>query len=261
MFEAVFADGSMFKKLIEAVKDLCKDVNFECSDEGIQVQAMDGSHVALVSIQMKAGDEGAFELYRCDRQITLGMNTESLSKIFKLCNSDDKVKMTVEEDSDVCVFTFENEQQDKTADFEMKLIDIENEHLGIPDQSYNCEILMPSKEYAQMCRDLAVFGDTVNVSVDKDQAKFSVNGDIGKGNICLKPRSSEKDTECLVLEVEDPVNLAFALRYLGFFGKAATLNETVKLSLSTDVPLVVSFAMGSEKKGHVSFFLAPKIDE
>ena len=28
----------------------CKDVNFDCSDKGLQVQSMDSSHVALISL-------------------------------------------------------------------------------------------------------------------------------------------------------------------------------------------------------------------
>lgn len=263
MFEAVLANGALFKKLIEAIKDLVKDVNFDCGDEGITVQAMDGSNVALVSLRMKAGnnEEGAFESYRCDRQFSMGIQMESLAKIFKLCENDAKVHIKVEDDADTALFTFENESKDVTTDFEMKLIDIEAEQLGIPDQTYNCEIKMPSKEYATMIGHLAVFGDTVNVNVDKDSAKFGVNGDIGKGNVVLKPRTSTKDAECVTMTVEDPVNLSFALRYLTSFGKAATLSDTVTLSLSADVPLVVSFDLEDERKGNVSFFLAPKIDE
>ena len=35
----------------------CKDVNFDCSEKGIEVQCMDSSHVALVSVLLR---ESAF---------------------------------------------------------------------------------------------------------------------------------------------------------------------------------------------------------
>jgi proliferating cell nuclear antigen len=33
-----------------AIKELVTDANFECNEEGINLQAMDNSHVALVSV-------------------------------------------------------------------------------------------------------------------------------------------------------------------------------------------------------------------
>ena len=63
----------------------------------------------------------------------------------------------------------------------------------------------------------------------------------------------------LVIEMDEPVELTFAMRYLNFFCKAAPLSPTVTLSLSKDVPLVVEFKI--ENYGYVRYYLAPKIDE
>lgn len=261
MFEAVLGNGGVLKKLVDTLHGLCKEINLDCSEEGINVQAMDGSHVALVSLTLKSGDRGAFEQFRCDRQQSLGVSVDSLSKIMKLCGNDDKVKMVVEDEADLIVFTFENTSSDKTTDFELKLLDIENEALGIPEQEYGTEIDMPSKEFANIVRDVSVFGDTVQLDVQKDMVKFRVVGDIGKGNINLKPRESVKEENSVVLRVEEPIVLSFALRYLASFAKAAPLSEQVKLQISNGVPMVVSFVLEEESKGSLMFFLAPKIDE
>jgi len=47
----------LLKKVVDAMKDLCKDVNFDCSEKGLSVQSMDSSHVALVSLLLR---ESAF---------------------------------------------------------------------------------------------------------------------------------------------------------------------------------------------------------
>ena len=39
---------------LPAIKELVTDANFECNEEGIQLRAMDNSHVALVAVQLKA---------------------------------------------------------------------------------------------------------------------------------------------------------------------------------------------------------------
>ncbi len=41
MFEARLEDSSLLKRLFEAVKELCKDVRFDCNENGIALQAMD----------------------------------------------------------------------------------------------------------------------------------------------------------------------------------------------------------------------------
>ena len=41
MFEARLEESALLKKLFEAVKELCKDVRFDCNENGIALQAMD----------------------------------------------------------------------------------------------------------------------------------------------------------------------------------------------------------------------------
>ena len=62
-----------------------------------------------------------------------------------------------------------------------------------------------------------------------------------------------------MIEMEEPVELTFALRYLNFFTKATPLSPTVTLSLSPEVPLMVEYDI--ESLGYVRYYLAPKIDE
>ena len=43
-------------------------------------QAMDTSHVSLVSVDLKAD---GFDKYRCDRNLSMGMNLASMGKILR----------------------------------------------------------------------------------------------------------------------------------------------------------------------------------
>ena len=42
----------------------------------------------------------------------------------------------------------------------MKLMDIDSEHLGIPDSEYQAIVRMPSSEFSRICKDLSSIGDT-----------------------------------------------------------------------------------------------------
>lgn len=110
MFEAKLEQGQVLKKIVDAIKDLVKSVNIDANQTGISMQAMDSSHVALVSFQLK---EDGFQNYRCDRPMTLGVSIENLAKILKCASPDDIITMQAEEDPTSIRFTFEGNSKKK----------------------------------------------------------------------------------------------------------------------------------------------------
>ena len=221
------------------------------------MQAMDSSHVSLCALVLRSD---GFDHYRCDRPIALGLNLGNMGKILKCSGNDDIVTLKSEDEGDLLTIMFESPNQDRISDFEMKLMDIDAEQLGIPDQEYACNIRMPSAEFQRLIRDLMVLGDTCTIGVTKEGVKFSVSGDIGNGNVMLRQTTSvDKEEEAVVIEMEEPCELTFAMRYLSMFTKATPLGPTVNLSMSPDVPIVVEYPI--ETVGHVRYYLAPKLDE
>ena len=93
------------------------------------------------------------------------------------------ITLKADEKNDNLHMVFENGEADRVSDFEMKLMDIDSEHLGIPDTEYKCVVKMSAKEFSKICRDLGALGDTCSIDVSKDGIKFSVAGDIGTGRI------------------------------------------------------------------------------
>ena len=81
MFEARLVQGELLKKIIESIKDLVTDANFDCSATGFGLQAMDSSHVSLVALLLRAD---GFDHYRCDRGLSMGMNLANFSKMLKV---------------------------------------------------------------------------------------------------------------------------------------------------------------------------------
>lgn len=53
---------------------------------------MDSSHVSLVSLLLRYD---GFSPYRCDRNINLGMNITSMTKIMKCASNDDYITLSV----------------------------------------------------------------------------------------------------------------------------------------------------------------------
>jgi hypothetical protein len=72
----------------------------------------------------------------------------------------------------------------------MKLMDIDQEHLGIPDTSYDATVTLSSAEFARICRDLSALGESVRIDANKDGVRFTCEGEIGNGSVLLKPSGS-----------------------------------------------------------------------
>merc|ERR1712228_111233 len=98
----------------------------------------------------------------------------------------------------------ETGEEDRISEFDLKLMQIESEHMKIPGQQYRVTAKMPSAEFQKICRDLKEFGETMQIKANKEGIAFSVQGDVGSGNVLLKPRESDKPEEKVTLTVHEP---------------------------------------------------------
>lgn len=138
-------------------------------------------------------------------------------------------------------------------------MEIDAEQLTIPDTEYKCTVKMPAEEFQRIMRDLQVLGDTCTISCTKEGVRFSVTGNIGTGNILIRSNASEQEKDQVVIDMQEPVELNFALRYLNFFTKASPVSHQVVICMSPDVPMVVEYPI--QELGYIKFYLAPKIEE
>ena len=60
--------------------------------------------------------------------------------------------MKAQDQGDTVTFMFESPNQEKVSDYEMKLMNLDQEHLGIPETDYSAVIKMPSGEFQRVVR-------------------------------------------------------------------------------------------------------------
>lgn len=205
LFQAEMRPARILRQVAEALKEVVSEVQFECTDTGVIVQAMDSSHVSLVSLRL--GFDG-FQSYRCEKPMTLGVNVGHLVKILKCAGNDDTVLLAAEDGGDVLKLKLSDPTENRVSDFAMKLIEIEGDQLGIPAQEYKASVEMNAADFTKVVRDISSLGDTVQITVTKSGVGFAVNGDIGSINLQLKagtaaPPSSPKKTAAKKEEPEE----------------------------------------------------------
>ncbi|KAL5103284.1 hypothetical protein TcWFU_008281 [Taenia crassiceps] len=114
MFEARLPQADVWKKVIDAIKELVQEATIDCSDTGISLQAMDSAHVSLVSLLMRSD----------------GFETFSAAKILRCAGSTDSITLKAGDKADTITFLFESKSQEKVSEFELKLMDLDVDHLG-----------------------------------------------------------------------------------------------------------------------------------
>lgn len=163
---------------------------------------MDNSHVALVAVKL---DSASFKRFRCDRPMPLGVNLNSLTKVLKCAKDDDICILKATDDADVLNLVYESPSasrsapyhvpaltyisaadSDRIAEYDMKLMDIDSDTLGIPDTDYDARVTMPSSELTRIVRDLSQLGESVRIEVSKDGVRFVSDGEAANGSVLLK---------------------------------------------------------------------------
>ena len=66
---------------------------------------------------------------------------DSMSKVLRCAAKDDIIEISAKGNSpDTLKFTFEASDQEKISEYEMKLMNIEEEHLQIPETDYSVTV-------------------------------------------------------------------------------------------------------------------------
>jgi len=256
--EACLKKGEILVKVINAISELVNEANFDCREQGMSLQAMDSSHVSLVYLLLRA--EG-FEPWKCEGECQLGLQMQHLTKLLKCMHPKDSVDFSYKEDGEEMDFVFKSPNEERVSHFSLRLMEIDQEHLGIPETEYKTSVQMASSEFMRICRDLSSFGDTITIKVTKEEISFSANGDVGSGTMALRNSTAtdESQPEATVIECNEDISQSFALRYLQNFTKATPLSKEVTLRLTPEIPLLIEYTI--DELGYIRYYLAPKIDE
>jgi len=253
---ATFDKAKNFRELLAAVSPLAHECVMQCSAQGIHLQTMDSAHVALVEFALF---EGAFAEYQCTQNIALGVNLLALQKVLR-CGSD-SARLTLGAVSDGEELSVELKEANGTSRFNVRLLDLDQEQLGIPDTEPEAEVTLSSHEFTSKCKNIATLGDEVMLRFARDAITFSVSGDTGNGEISLN-HGETPDCALIQLNGAEEIVAKFAMPYLVHFCRGGALSDRVTIKYSTNMPMSVEYdlTMGDVPVGLLRYFLAPKIE-
>jgi len=114
------------------------------------------------------------------------VNLTSLTKVLKCAKDDDICTLKAADEADVLNLVYEAKNSDRIAEYDMKLMDIDSDTLGIPETEYEARVTMPSAEFTRIVRDLSQLGESVRIEVSKEGVRFASEGESANGSVLLR---------------------------------------------------------------------------
>jgi len=240
MLQVRTPDASLLRKVLAVVADLVDDANILITDDGVSMQAMDSSHVCLIRLRI---GPGYFDLIDVGHPATIGVKLSSFIRMLTCVEG--PTTFTLGDDDAFRVAC-------DSAFFALRTLDIDQEHMAVPDISSDVIIDIESIIFQRLVKDLGAFGDVATIRVDPGSAMISTTGDIGDAT-CVLPKDR-------TAHIATSMTSSYAIRYLASFAKAASVATTVTIGMTPDMPLILTYAFPHDH-GALSFYLAPKIDD
>lgn len=248
LIDILTVQANAIRILIESLKDIINDVNIKFNKDSIKITSVDGSKNAIIFLKL---DKDKFEKFYVKDQFTAGINMTSLYKIIKCMKNNDSIRFYIKNDLNTKLnIEIENKEKKTLINSNVKLLDIDDNILEIPDISYDCVYNMPSNDFQSHIRDLSILTSKVSITADNGKIIFYGEGDFADRTINVGESNGMNNIVA---------NGVFNIKYLLLFTKSTNLCTTVEIYIKNQYPLVLVYNVAN--LGKLKYILSPLIDE
>lgn len=245
-----------FVYLFQLLKVWDSHLNLNFKQDGLFIQSMDKSHVCLADINIHSTWFSSYNIDEDNCDLAVNSIHFSIMMNYALKHNKLEIKYDVSQDPDKLVINLLNNNSKTNFDhlFELPLMDVEQDVLGIPNVDYDVEFTINSAKYNELITDLNVFGSDLTISCTEEKVNLYSAGDNGKLNI---PINVDDLDEYIISE---------GLNILMFYGLnhikmclSTKLKDSLNISISKEYPMRIKYEIGTNS--NVLFFIAPKAFE
>jgi len=238
-----------FKAVFEVLKDILNDVNIYFRKDGIQIITLDTARSALIDMFLRAEN---FEEYVCDDDIVAGVNIANTFKLLKTITNNDVITMSITSKEFIDI-SIQNESKKTVTKFQLKLLDINEDQIELPEIDVSVITTMQSIDFQRMCRDMNNVANDVNICRINKQFTVKCEGDFA---------NQETIIECNDDTCKEGLRLSgtYSLKYLNIFTKATGMCSTVQI-LQEEQNRFLILKYNVANLGELKFYLATKSDD
>ena len=241
----VTIQASAIKSVFEVLKDILNDVNIYFKPSGMYITTLDTARVALVDVFLSADN---FDEYECEHEILAGINISNTFKLLKTITNNDVLTLSVmsKEFMDIHI---KSEAKKTTTNFQLKLLDINENRIQVPDINMTTVTTMQSADFQRMCRDMSNIGVNIEITRENNLLTMKCTGDFA---------NQETSIECV--DESPSISGLYSLRYMNTFTKATGMCSTVQLMQEPGSKFLI-LKYNVADLGELKFYLASKVSE
>ena len=240
--------ASSLRTIFEVLKDIVNDVNVYFTPTGMRIVTLDTARVTLVHMFLPAEN---FEAYSCESEVIAGLNMSNTHKLLKSVTNNDSLTMRME-GRDVLDIEIENTVKHSTTTFRLKLLDINEDDLNVPEIDLDVVTTIPSVDFQRIARDMANLSTEMTIKRRASSLELSCAGDFADQMTTLDCAPSDKLTE---------MSGTYPLKYINMYTKATNLCSSVQLFQFCEPEMPIVFRYAIANLGEIKFYLAQKTTE
>jgi proliferating cell nuclear antigen len=243
----VSIQASAFKAVFEVLKDILNDVNIYFRADGLRIITLDTARSALVDMFLSAEN---FEEYSCPTDVIAGVNISNTFKLLKTITNNDIISMEIKNKEFIDI-TIQNENKKTVTKFQLKLLDINEDQIELPEIEMSVVTTMQSIDFQRICRDMNNIASEVHIIRDNKSFTIKCDGDFANQNTTIEC----SDDTC----ENNSVSGMYSLKYLNIFTKATGMCSTVQILQEQENRFLV-LKYNVANLGELKFYLATKVD-
>lgn len=245
---------ALFRKIIESVADIVDDVDIKITQDGLSIQFMDAMNVTMMDIFLNSS---TFDVFRCDKQLTLGIKIKEFLKILKGLKIEPNTTFYLQSEDNPDVLNIKYETDACTSEYDIKLQNIGSECYDVPAIDFTAESEMRSVDFLRMRTAVGSFSDYITLDASQSSINFSQKGDLIGSR--TKSKTSETGKYDISLNITEDVSVEIPMKYMNCVTKTAGYCPQVKMSLGAKAPVFFEFKLSDN--GHIKYYIAPKMDD
>ena len=245
----------VFVAIFQLLKNWSSHINMHFENNKLYIQSMDKSHICLADIEIK---DKWFSVFDCSTNNKISVDSTHFAILMNYALKHNKLELKYEDENDVdkLYINFLNEKENKGAFdhfFELNLIDVDEESLGIPEVDYDVEFTIESKKLVDVFSELNTFGSDLNIKCTESVVELNAQGDSTK----LKVNIPVDDLDEYAIAEGEEIDISFSLSHLCKMCLSMKMSSTINISISGELPMSLNYNLGDDSK--VSFYIAPKV--
>ncbi|MBI4021119.1 MAG: proliferating cell nuclear antigen (pcna) [Candidatus Aenigmarchaeota archaeon] len=247
MFKLVLADPEMLKNSIPIIAEIIDEGVFHITHNGVSLLTPDRAMVSVVDFKLLST---AFEEFKIEKDVALGLNLANLSAVLRRAKAQDKVILESEGDRLRITLLGGGKRV-----FEIPIIETKTEKPPVDQLAFGGRIEIDTGVIEEGIADADVIGDSIIFEANETGFRMHAKGDVSSAELHMQ----KGDSGLHEVKVHKAIRSQYPLDYLKKMIKAGKLAKRLVLEFGTDYPIRLSFK--TVDKMNLSFILAPRVTE